>query len=108
MDTATATAEQIAKHLAGEALQFGIAYATTNEAEFLADIDANLKTGEHTLSSATVATFKSKIPILGATIGSALGTELDSLEPVAEGAVKIGYDKALAYLNGLAAKLEAA
>lgn len=97
----------LSKTLAVEALDYGIQFATDHETEFVADIDALIKTGEHNAASATVAIFKSKIPLVGGSIGGAFAAELDTLEPQAENLVKLGYDKGLAFLKDLRAKVAA-
>lgn len=91
--------------LGGEALDIIVAEATEQEPALLADIDALLKTGEHTLESAVTKAFTAKIPLVGAAVGNALNSVLEGVEVPAENAAKFGYDKALEALKAEAVKL---
>lgn len=98
----TATTPSFLEKLGAEAIDVIVPIAVAEETYVLAFVDGEIAAGSTDLGASIVKALSAKIPLVGKTIGSEIAAELTGLDASAEGAVKAGYDKAIALLKAKA------
>lgn len=93
--------------IGGETLEGVAEIATTYKTEILAAADTALKEGETSLVNALSGAIKTKVPLVGGTLGGVIATALDGLDVTADAALESGFDAVVAAIKAEAAKLEA-
>lgn len=101
--TETATPQPtFLERLGAETIDVIVPLAVAEETYVLAFVDGEIAAGETNVGAAIVKALSAKIPIVGKTIGDEIVSELSGIEHAAEGAVKDGYDRAIALLKAKA------